>query len=123
MSDIEDQLGAILGNPQMMQQIMNLAQSMNSPGNPGPSEEKQEPKPKSGPAMPSESDMTLLNRFSHFAKDSSIDNNQRALLKALAPYISNDRVDRLERAMHAAKLAQFASGFLNAGGLQFLSGR
>lgn len=123
MNDIEDQLGAILGNPQMMQQIMNLAQSMNSPENNTPSSGKKEAPPQNDSAAPSGGDATLLNKFSRFARDSSIDGNQRALLKALAPYISSDRVDRLERAMHAAKLAQFASGFLSNGGLQFLSGR
>ena len=28
MSEMEDQLGAILGNPQMMEKIMSLAQSL-----------------------------------------------------------------------------------------------
>ena len=43
--------------------------------------------------------------------------DQRALLNALCPYISRDRINRLERAMRAAKLASFASGFLNKSGL------
>ena len=30
MSELEEKLGRILGNPQMMQQIMSLAQAMNS---------------------------------------------------------------------------------------------
>jgi hypothetical protein len=51
------------------------------------------------------------------------DSNQKALLQALSPYLSPHRVQKLERAMHAAKLAGAASGFLSAGGLQMLTGR
>ena len=34
MSELEDQLGAILGNPKMMESIMALAQSMGQPEQP-----------------------------------------------------------------------------------------
>ena len=36
MSEMEEKLGAILSNPQMMQQIMSLAQAMNSSQNQSP---------------------------------------------------------------------------------------
>ena len=42
MSELEDKLGAILGNPQMMQQIMAMAQSM---GGNAHAEQKQEQSP------------------------------------------------------------------------------
>jgi hypothetical protein len=51
------------------------------------------------------------------------DSHQQALLKALRPYLGQDRLIRLERAMRAARLAGAASAFLNAGGLNLLSGR
>ena len=54
---------------------------------------------------------------------SGIDSNQKTLLRALSPYLSAYRMQKLERAMQAAKLAGAASGFLNAGGLQMLTGR
>ena len=42
MSELDDKLNSILNNPQMMQQIMSLAQSMNS----------QEPQPPAQPQPP-----------------------------------------------------------------------
>ena len=123
MSDTEDKLGAILGNPQVMQQIMALAQTINQqsppPGNPSSSPRKPEP-----PAtVPTEMDLSLLKKFTGFARQSGIDKNQQDLLKALTPFLSRDRINKLERAMHAAKIAQTASIFLNSGGLQLFSGR
>lgn len=121
MSEADDKLSAILGNPQLMQQIMSLAQSLNQPG---PSQQKPEPpKPSGGSSMPTDMDMALLKRFTGLARQSSIDQEQQALLRALSPYLTRDRVSKLERAMHAAKMAQLASGFLNSGGLKILSGR
>lgn len=52
-----------------------------------------------------------------------MDDHQKALLSALGPYLHKDRLARLERAMHAAAMAGAASAFLNAGGLQKLTGR
>ena len=52
-----------------------------------------------------------------------IDQNQQNLLSALSPYMSRDKVSKLENAMRAAKLARLASGFLGSGGLQLFTGR
>ena len=100
MEGLEDKLGAILGNPQMMQQIMALAQSMGSPPPP-------EPKPQ--PAGP---DPAMIQRVMTALQNSGVDSHQQALLAALDPYLTRDRISRLERAMRAAKLAGMASAFL-----------
>lgn len=116
MDGMEEKLGAILNNPQMMQQIMNLAQSMNTsapqPAPPQPQEQTQ-------PAM----DMTMLSRLGNLAKKANIDRDQQSLLSALRPYLSREKISKLERAMQAAKMAGLASTFMNAGGMQFLTGR
>lgn len=117
MSEMEEKLGAILSNPQMMQQIMSLAQAMNSSQNQSPDP----PKPPE-PQVPN-LDPNLLRSLTGMARQNGVDQNQQALLKALSPYLSQARVHKLERAMRAAKMATFASGFLNSGGLQLLSGR
>ena len=44
-------------------------------------------------------------------------------LNALRPYLSSGRIDKLEKAMRAAKLANAASSALRSGGLSFLTGR
>ena len=123
MSEMEEKLGQILSNPQMMQQIMSLAQAMNAS-----QPQKQEPPPPPKPPQPTmpaipDIDPNLLRSLSSMTRQGGIDQNQQALLKALSPYLSQSRVNKLERAMRAAKMAGLASAFLNSGGLQLLSGR
>lgn len=123
MSEMEEKLGQILSNPQMMQQIMSLAQAMSAS-----QPQKQEPTPPPQPLQPTvpaipDIDPNLLRSLSSMTRQGGIDQNQQALLKALSPYLSQSRVNKLERAMRAAKMAGLASAFLNSGGLQMLSGR
>ena len=105
MEGMEEKLGAILGNPQMMQQIMSMAQALGSP----PSQEK--PQPQNSPGT----DMAALQKMIPLIQGTGIDQHQRTLLKALDPYLCRDRLDRLERAMRAAKLANLVSGILGGG--------
>lgn len=128
MEGMEEKLGAILENPQLMQQIMQLAQSVNAP-NPSQSREppkKEDPPPKASLPDPDGGiglDPALLAKLAGIAGKSNIDSNQKALLRALTPYLSRDRVAKLEKAMRAAKIASMASAFLNSGGMKLLSGR
>ena len=119
MEEMEEKLGAILSNPQMMQQIMSMAQALgqNQPQQPKPEPAKQDLAP-----LPN-IDLGMVQKLSGFARQSSINHDEQALLKALNPYISSDRIHKLERAMRAAKMAKLASVFLNSGGLQMLTGR
>ena len=118
MSEMEEKLGAILGNPQMMQQIMALAQSMNQA-----QELPQAAPPEPPKAVQPEFDPAMMARLAGLAGQSGTDSQQKALLSALAPYLSRERISKLERAMRAAKMARLASGFLNSGGLPLLTGR
>ena len=113
MSEMEDKLGAILNNPQMMQQIMSLAQSL------GQEPPAQEPPKQQAPDF----DPAALAKLAGLAKQSGADSQQRALLSALSPYLSRERIGKLEKAMQAAKMARLASSFLGSGGLSFLTGR
>lgn len=121
MSEMEEKLGAILNNPQMMQQVMSLAQSLGQQSSP----EKQDPPPQqdSKPSSMPDFDPKLLQQLSGITGQSSIDREQKALLNALYPYLSRQRVEKLEKAMRAAKMATLASSFLGQGGLSFLTGR
>lgn len=121
MSEMEEKLGAILNNPQMMQQIMTMAQAMNASSPPQESPQKSQ-EMVSSPQFPS-IDPRMLRSLAGMAQNSGVDQNQQSLLKALRPYLSQNRVNKLERAMRAAKMAGLASNFLNAGGLQLLGGR
>lgn len=116
MSEMEEKLGSILSNPQLMQQIMSMAQAMNQASEAKP-EQPPEPVP---PALP---DFSMMQKLAGMNRQTGIDQNQQALLRALSPYISRERSAKLEKAMRAAKMARLASAFLNAGGLQMLTGR
>ena len=120
MSEMEEKLGAILGDPQMMQQIMALAQSMDQR-----QQEKQSaeiPNVPQSPSLPA-MDPALIGKLAGLLGQSGIDRDQRTLLKALSPYLSTNRIQKLEKAMQAAKMARLASTFLNSGGLSLLTGR
>ena len=119
MSELEEKLNSVLSNPKMMQQIMSMAQSMGAA--PPEVNEPQVPSPAPRP-MPS-IDPKMLQAISGFAQQSGVDRNQRALLSALGPYLSRERLPKLEKAMRAAKMARLASGFLGQGGLSLLTGR
>ena len=116
MSELEEKLGTILSDPNMMQQIMGMAKMLscgqNSPGNPEPSVHQAPPQ--------SPSQDNLASAISGIVSQGGIDNNQNCLLKALQPYLSQNRISKLERAMSAARIANAASAFLNAGGGKLL---
>lgn len=111
---MEEKLNSILNNPQLMQQIMSMAQTLgNSEGS------KENPQPPHLPNL----DPKLLRQIASFANQSETSQQEQALLNALAPFLCADRISKLEKAMRAAKMAKFASGFFNAGGLPLLTGR
>ena len=116
MDQMEDKIGAILNNPQLMGQIMSMAQSLGQ----NPPEQPAQPNP---PTQMPDFDPGMLQAMAAMAGQSGVDGNQQALLRALNPYISSRKVEKLERAMRAAKLARMASGFLGQGGLSALMGR
>lgn len=116
-TNLEDKLSAILSDPNMMQQIQAMARSLGQSQTSAPAQQEQVP------SVPSLPDISQLQSLGSLATGTSIDTNQKALLSALAPYLSHDRVTRLENAMRAAKVARLASSFLGNGGLQMLTGR
>jgi len=116
MENMQDQMNAILGNPEMMQKIMSMAQALNQTQ---PNfQEAQQGNDSHEPTFP-EIDLSMIQKLSGFAGKANIDSNQKTLLTALRPYLSHDRINKLEKAMRAAKLASMASVFLNNSG--FLS--
>lgn len=99
MDDIEEKLQSLLGDPNMMQKIMNVAQSFTQS-----QEQPQE-------ALP-DIDLGLIQKVTGLAQQGTIDKNQQALLHALHPYLSRDRLNKLEKAMRAAKMARIATSLL-----------
>ena len=104
MEDLESKIGAIMNDPSMMEKLMTMAQSLSAS-----TEEHNQPQ-QSPPPM----DMAMLQKLSSLAGQSGIDKNQQSLLSALSPYLSNQRIEKLKKAMRAAKMARLASGFLGS---------
>ena len=120
MDNMQNGINSILENPEMMQKIMAMAQSLGA-SQPAPQpQQTQEPPPAS--PFP-DIDISMVQKLSQMAGKANIDSNQRSLLSALSPYLKGDKIGRLERAMRAAKLAGLASGFLSGPGGLFQSGR
>ena len=118
MDDIQSKMNAILSNPQMMQQLMNIAQSFQQSQC-----DHQENPPEQNQAATEDIDIATIQRLAGLAGKSNIDSHQRTLLNALSPYLSGNRIAKLEKAMRAAKMANLASAFLNGGGFHFNPGR
>lgn len=116
-NNLEEKLGAILSDPDMMQKIQAMAQALG---------QSQQPQAAAEPPLAATTpdfDLSALQRLSSLAGQTGIDQNQKTLLAALSPYLSHGRVQKLEKAMQAAKIARLASSFLGSGGLQLLTGR
>lgn len=107
MEGMEEKLGSILGNPAMMQKIFAMAQSLGAAENGSPSPPPPSPPPpeNKGPNI----DLGAMQKMISLAGSTNIDKNQKALLSALSPYLSRDRIRKLEQAMRAAKMAGFAA--------------
>lgn len=135
MSELEEKLEGILGNPQAMAQIMSLAQSLNLGGNqPAGPETGSEPQPETptppaaspSPAPPEPPagaggglgnllgglgslDPKLLSAAAGLMGQyvsSGSDDQRVALLTALRPFVKEQRYARLDKAIQIAKLSR-----------------
>ncbi len=111
MGEMEEKIGAILNDPNMMQQIMAMAQSL------GQSQSTPEPAQKEAKQVNAglNFDPAMIQKLSSLAGKANIDKNQHNLLQALRPYLSAGRITKLEKAMRAAKMAQMAGLAIGAG--------
>lgn len=116
MSDFEDKLQSILGNPQAMDQIMSIARSLGA--EPPPQEEHPceeccspawEPTPGTGEPLAALSGldprlvqmgMRLLGEYNRS------DNQTVALLHALQPFLRPERYAKVDKAVQIAKLSR-----------------
>lgn len=135
MSEFDDQLNALLSNPESMAQIMQLARSLSGDGNgsaPADSTQQQvsqPPSPPSGnsqrPSPPSAGgdllsalgggvDPKLMMRLLPLIQElgGQQDSNARQLLYALRPYLKPERQEKVERALQLARLFHLGKRFL-----------
>lgn len=102
MSEFEDRLNSILGDPAQMEKITAMAQSLLGAQEPLKSEPKLKGTPSSG--MLENLDPAMLGRLGGALGRVNRSDEKRALLEALKPYLSPRRQEKLERAMKLAKM-------------------
>ena len=139
MEGMEEKLGAILSNPEMMNTIMSMAKALGQ-SQPQPEQAQQsqasDPQQKQNPPQAKQSqppqkatppigrnELEMISRISALSQQTGLDRQEQALLKALNPYLSRDRLSKLEKAMHAAKMARFATVALEQSGGPLKIGR
>ena len=132
MAEFDEKLNSILGNPDAMAQIMQLAQSLSGgaqtaeapppPQQPAPPP----PPPRQSPPSPPPGGTDLLSSLTGGLDPKMIsklvpllqelggqqDSNARALLYALRPYLTPDRQEKVERALQLARLFHLGKKFL-----------
>ena len=110
MADFSEMLNGILSNPQAMQQMMALAQSLGLQGQGGQPQQSAPtppPPPPQLPQQPSQPDpMQLLQGFLQMSKQMGGDERQLALFQALKPFVRPDRAEKLDRAIQIARLSR-----------------
>ena len=122
MDEMEQKINAILGNPQMMSQLMSMAQALSGPPQESAAAESAPPTQKPA-ALPTGIDLNMMQKVAGIAQRTGIDRNQQQLLKALSPYLCKERIAKLEKAMRAAKIAGLATSFLGSGSSLLNPGR
>lgn len=115
MGDFEEKLESILGNPQAMEQIMALAQSLGGSSRQAPPPEPETPpaeSPFSGGGLPDglglgQLDPRILTGVMQLMSQYQSNDDERvALLNALRPFVKEQRYAKLDRAIQIAKLSR-----------------
>ena len=122
MAEFDERLNQILSNPDAMAQIARLAQSLNAPpppmpGNPPPSDTAPPPPPDAAPQVPDAApplpDADTVAKFLPLLRDLGGDSDARRLLYALRPYLRPQKQEKIERALHLARLFRVGKRFLS----------
>ncbi len=109
MDDFESTLSKVLSDPESMQKIFSIAQSLglNAPT----AEPEALPKEQSLPELP---DSGMLQMMQALMQSSTHENTRQAeLLGALRPFLRPERQQSLDRALRMAKLSRLARIAMN----------
>ena len=129
MADFSEMLNGILSNPQAMQQMMALAQSLGLQGQGGQPQQAAPPAPppQQHPQVQQQFQQPdpaqLLQGFLQLSKQMGGDDRQLARFQALKPFVRPERAEKLDRAIQVARISRLAGNTLQKLGPQILSGR
>lgn len=110
MDDFESKLNQVLSDPESMQKIFSIAQSL---GVGAPSEQAKEETPAvDSPSLPDLSMLSTLGKL--MQAQGPNDTRHTELLNALRPFLRPERQQSLDRALRMAKLSHLARFALNS---------
>ena len=117
MDELERALRAVLDDPAQLQELRELAGPMGFPvpqaqpePEPAPQAPQPEPVPEPEPARAVFQQQTLPEPAAAMLRQAGkADKRQEALLLALKPFLRKERQEKIDRALHAARLASLAS--------------
>lgn len=129
MSEFEDRINSILSNPEEMGKIMNLASQFMG-GSDKNEEQGAERSGQSGNAsgqssnagaglgslgalgLPGGFDMEMLSKISRLMSQVKGGSEKTELLRAMGPYLKQERREKMEKAMRFARIAKVAGAAL-----------
>ena len=116
MDELERALRAVLDDPAQLQELRELAGSMGfsvpqtqPEGAPAPRSPEPAPAPEPEPAQAVFQQQLPEPAAAMLRQAEKTDKKQEALLLALKPFLRKERQEKIDRALHAARLASLAS--------------
>ena len=117
MDELERALRAVLDDPAQLRELRELAGSMGfsvpqaqPESAPAPTPPEPEPTPEPPPAQAVFQQQPLPEPAAAMLRlVGKVDKKQEALLLALKPFLRKERQEKIDRALHAARLASLAS--------------
>ena len=116
MDELERALRAVLDDPAQLQELRELAGSMGfsvpqtqPEGAPAPKSPEPAPAPEPEPAQAVFQQQLPEPAAAMLRQAGKTDKKQEALLLALKPFLRKERQEKIDRALHAARLASLAS--------------
>lgn len=109
MSELEDRINSVLGNPEQMEKIANLAKSFMADGAGGESGADKKSAGAADEIFDGLLDAKMLSRISRLMQSGGEKKQEeRALLEAMLPFLSEKRRNKMSTAIKIAKIAGIA---------------
>lgn len=121
MPDLNELLAQVMSNPQAMEQMQSLAQSLGLQGTQGQTPPQPTPPAPISDAMPDATQ--LMGTLLQMSRSMGGDDRQIALIQALKPFVRPERARKLEQAIQVAKMARLAGNALQGFSRNSMQGR